>query len=165
VDLKQLEYFVRVGEPGSFSKAATALSVAQPFLSKHVRQLETNCARICFIAMAGWASVSPKRGRCFFVHAKKVLDQISDARKELGNLKDSPTGKLTMDLVQQGHGYTILSKRVMQKNAYSRKLQINEIVNPRLIKTMVLATPAQRPATRLLRETADLVATIMKAGE
>ena len=40
MDLKQLEYFVRVAELGSFTKAALALDVAQPALSRQVRLLE-----------------------------------------------------------------------------------------------------------------------------
>ena len=40
MDLKQLEYFVRVAELGSFTRAAVALDVAQPALSRQVRLLE-----------------------------------------------------------------------------------------------------------------------------
>ena len=40
MDLRQLEYFVRVAELGSFSRAALALDVAQPALSRQVRLLE-----------------------------------------------------------------------------------------------------------------------------
>ena len=40
MDLKQLEYFVRVAELGSFTKAAAALNIAQPALSRQVRLLE-----------------------------------------------------------------------------------------------------------------------------
>ena len=39
MDLKQIESFVRVAELGSFTRAATALGMAQPLLSRHVRQL------------------------------------------------------------------------------------------------------------------------------
>ena len=39
MDLKQLGYFVRVAELGSFTKAAAALNVAQPALSRQVRLL------------------------------------------------------------------------------------------------------------------------------
>ena len=42
MNLKQLEYFVRVAELGSFSKAALVLGVAQPALSRQVRALETD---------------------------------------------------------------------------------------------------------------------------
>ena len=38
MDLKQLEYFVRVAELGSFTRAAIELDVAQPALSRKVRR-------------------------------------------------------------------------------------------------------------------------------
>lgn len=40
MDLKQLEYFARVAELGSFTQASHALDVAQPALSRQVRLLE-----------------------------------------------------------------------------------------------------------------------------
>ena len=40
MDLKQLEYFVRVAELGSFTRASQSLNVAQPALSRQVRLLE-----------------------------------------------------------------------------------------------------------------------------
>ena len=42
MNLRQLEYFVRVAELGSFSKAALILNIAQPALSRQVRLLETD---------------------------------------------------------------------------------------------------------------------------
>ena len=39
MDLKQLEYFVHVAELGSFTRASIVIDIAQPALSRQVRQL------------------------------------------------------------------------------------------------------------------------------
>ena len=44
MELKQLEYFRHVAELGSFTRAASFLSVVQPALSRQVRALETETA-------------------------------------------------------------------------------------------------------------------------
>ena len=49
MNLKQLEYFVQVAELGSFSKAALALDIAQPALSRQVRSLESELTQQLFL--------------------------------------------------------------------------------------------------------------------
>jgi LysR family nitrogen assimilation transcriptional regulator len=48
MDLKQLEYFRHVAELGSFTRAASFLSVVQPALSRQVRQLEIELGQNLF---------------------------------------------------------------------------------------------------------------------
>ena len=42
MDLKQIESFVRVAEMGSFTRAVAVLGIAQPLLSRNVRQLKVD---------------------------------------------------------------------------------------------------------------------------
>lgn len=49
VDLKQLAYFVRIAELGSISKAAGALAIAQPALSRQLRALEVELKANLFL--------------------------------------------------------------------------------------------------------------------
>ena len=56
MNLKQLEYFVRVAEAGSFSKAALLLDIAQPALSRQVRLLETDL-RVVLLQRTGRVDV------------------------------------------------------------------------------------------------------------
>jgi LysR family nitrogen assimilation transcriptional regulator len=298
VDIKELEYFVRVGQLGSFSKAATMLSVAQPSLSKRVRQLEVELRENLFRRNGRMGLSFTEEGALFFTHAQKIIDQIDLARRELADLKRSPTGKLVigavpdarkllaprlvgefrtrypratlevleeksgtvyewlmqgridmgimydpvasprvhlvpllaqelclvscaaqrvvpkarqvefrdlerlplilpnhehslrrrleaeavstgiklnvpleimgasfiLELVRQGHGCTVLAKSVTHKENFSKKFQINDIVNPRLQKNLTLVTPARASTTRLTKEAAELVADIIRSA-
>ena len=66
MDLKQLEYFVRVAELGSFTRAAIALDIAQPALSRQVRLLEVELRR-------------PDRRNALDRAAQVELDEVFDA--------------------------------------------------------------------------------------
>ena len=61
MDLKQLEYFVRVAELGSFTRAAGVLNIAQPALSRQVRLLEVELHQT--LLTRNRASVRPPTAR------------------------------------------------------------------------------------------------------
>ena len=46
---RQLKYFLRIAELGSFSKAAAVLHIAQPALSRQVQQLEADLGVQLFV--------------------------------------------------------------------------------------------------------------------
>ena len=95
MNLKQIEYFVRIAELGSITKAATLLSVAQPSLSKQVRQLETELRQHLLIRNGRGVSLT-EEGAVFLKHAKGVLDQLDRARHEINDIKGSPIGKVVV---------------------------------------------------------------------
>src|SRR6478735_9829405 len=67
MDLKQLEYFVRVAELGSFTRAAAELDVAQPALSRQVRLLEVEL-RQALLLRNGRGAVPTEAGKLLLDH-------------------------------------------------------------------------------------------------
>ncbi len=63
MDLRQLRYFAKVVESGSFSKAANLLHVAQPALSQHVRHMEEEQG-VVLRHRAAWASEFCRAWQC-----------------------------------------------------------------------------------------------------
>jgi DNA-binding transcriptional LysR family regulator len=90
MDLRQLRYFLRIVEAGSFSKASEALHIAQPSLSHHVRQLEEELG-VQLLTRHARGVVPTDFGFILCDHARVVLrevdltkERIRDAAEVLG---------------------------------------------------------------------------------
>jgi LysR family transcriptional regulator, nitrogen assimilation regulatory protein len=97
VDLKQLEYFVRVAELGSFTRAATALDVAQPALSRQVRLLEVEL-RQNLLTRNGRGATPTEAGKLLLEHGRGILHQVERAREELGRVRGALAGRVAVGL-------------------------------------------------------------------
>jgi LysR family transcriptional regulator, nitrogen assimilation regulatory protein len=95
MELKQLGYFVAVAEAGSFSKAAVALSVAQPILSRQIKLLETELG-VELLYRNGRGIVLSEAGKILDAHARTTLDTIDRARTEISALRAKPQGRVVI---------------------------------------------------------------------
>ncbi|NMO89253.1 LysR family transcriptional regulator [Actinomycetospora sp. TBRC 11914] len=90
VHLRDLRYFVAVADAGSFTRAAEALFVSQPALSKQVRALETRLgARLLDRGPAGLA-LTPE-GEALLPHARRLVDDWTAARADVRRAGSAPT--------------------------------------------------------------------------
>lgn len=97
MDLRQLRTFVQVAEAGSFSKAALILDVAQPALSRQVRQLETEL-RETLLLRHGRGVALTDAGQRLLAHGRAILQQVEVARSELAAGRDEPAGQIVIGL-------------------------------------------------------------------
>ena len=97
MDLKQLEYFVRIAELGSFTRASVALDVAQPALSRQVRLLEVEL-RQSLLTRTGRGAVPTEAGKLLLAHGRGILHQVERAREELGRVRGSLAGRVAIGL-------------------------------------------------------------------
>lgn len=97
MDLKQLEYFVRVAELGSFTRAAVALDVAQPALSRQVRLLEVEL-RQNLLTRNGRGAAPTEAGKLLLEHGRGILHQVERAREELGRVRGALAGRVALGL-------------------------------------------------------------------
>ena len=97
MDLKQLEYFVRVAELGSFTRAAVALDIAQPALSRQVRLLEVELHQT-LLTRNGRGAVPTEAGKLLLAHGRGILHQVDRAREELGRVRGSLAGRVAVGL-------------------------------------------------------------------
>lgn len=97
MNLKQLEYFVRVAEFGSFSKAAMVLRIAQPVLSRQVRALETDLHETLLLRNGRGAQLT-EPGRRLFEHSVSILELVSRAREDIEARRGQPNGRIAIGL-------------------------------------------------------------------
>ena len=95
MNLKQLEYFVHVAELGSFTRAAEHLSIAQPALSRQVRQLEIEL-RQNLLTRNGRGVAPTDAGRRLLEHGRGILHQVARAREDLEEMRGAPLGHVTL---------------------------------------------------------------------
>ena len=97
MDLRQIEYFVRVAELGGFTRAAAALGVAQPALSRQVRLLEVELHQN-LLTRDGRGAVPTEAGRLLLAHGRGILHQVARAREELGRVRGELAGHVAVGL-------------------------------------------------------------------
>lgn len=97
MDLKQLEYFVRVAELGSFTRAAQALGIAQPALSRQVRLLEVEL-RQNLLDRNGRGATPTEAGQLLLEHGRGILHQVERAREELGRVRSGLSGRVALGM-------------------------------------------------------------------
>lgn len=162
MDLKQLEYFVRVAELGSFTRAAISLDVAQPALSRQVRLLEVEL-RQSLLLRNGRGATPTEAGKLLLSHGRGILHQVERAREELGRIRGSLAGRVAIGLPPTlARVLTVPLTRAFRKQLPDAQLSISEglstmmqewLLNGRLdIAVLYSAQPAVGLEMKLLLE-------------
>jgi LysR family transcriptional regulator, nitrogen assimilation regulatory protein len=126
MDLKQLEYFVRVAELGSFTKASLALNVAQPALSRQVRLLEVEL-RQNLLVRNGRGATPTDAGKLLLEHGRGILHQVERAREELGRVRGALAGRVAIGLPPSlGRVFTVPLTRAFRQQLPEASLSISE---------------------------------------
>ena len=95
VELNQLRYFVAVAERRHFTKAARDLDVAQPSVSKQIRQLEEELGAALFHRMRGNVTLTPA-GEALLPWARRVLNDLEAATNEVRELSGLRRGRISV---------------------------------------------------------------------
>lgn len=97
MDLKQLEYFVRVAELGSFTRASIVLDIAQPALSRQVRMLELEFEQNLLLRN-GRGVTTTDAGKLLLEYGRGILYQVERLREELGRARGALVGHVALGL-------------------------------------------------------------------
>jgi DNA-binding transcriptional LysR family regulator len=95
MELRHLRYLVAVAEELNFTHAAMRLRVAQPALSRQIRDLEDELQTPLF--ERGRRGVQLTRsGRAFYQRARSILSQVAEAANEARTAAGTMTGSLVL---------------------------------------------------------------------
>ncbi len=97
MDLRQLGYFIRVAELGSFTRASIALGIAQPALSRQVRLLEVEL-RQNLLVRNGRGVTLTEAGQVLLEHSRGILHQVEHLREALSLVRGSLTGRVVIGM-------------------------------------------------------------------
>src|SRR5260370_6899938 len=78
MELRHLRYFVGVGEEQHFGRAASRLHIAQPALSRQIRDLEKEIGFLLFDRLPRGVRLSAA-GKLFLGDARRILDDVEEA--------------------------------------------------------------------------------------
>ncbi|RUY05354.1 LysR family transcriptional regulator [Mesorhizobium sp. M2A.F.Ca.ET.040.01.1.1] len=92
--LRQLEYFVAVGEAGSIAKAAEQVNVSPPSISASIAQLEAEFGVQLFVRKHSHALALTAGGRLFLKEAARLLNDADALHDIAGDIAEKVRGPL-----------------------------------------------------------------------
>ncbi len=95
MDLASLEAFLAVADCGGFSAAGERLRLTQPAVSKRIAALEQHLGRRLFDRVGREIALT-EAGRALLPRARRILGEMEDTRRALGNLDADVAGRLTL---------------------------------------------------------------------
>ncbi|GAB2661248.1 LysR family transcriptional regulator [Vibrio panuliri] len=95
MDSKHLKHFVTVADFGHFTQAAAALHIAQPALSISIKKFEQQLGMTLFRRSERKVELTDE-GKVLYKHAKRVLQQIDDAKLAMDELKGLEKGEVRL---------------------------------------------------------------------
>lgn len=95
MNCRQLRYFIAVAESESFSRAAVQLRVAQPAVSRQIHALEEELG-VKLFHRNGHGATLTSLGKVLLERGQSILKQIEEARAEILDLVDKPSGKVVL---------------------------------------------------------------------
>src|SRR5690348_4933429 len=128
MELRQLRYFVAVGEEQHYGRAAKRLRVAQPALSRHIQSLEEEMGFKLFDRLPRGVKINAA-GKLFLDDARRILTDLNDAAATAKRIGSGLAGTLKLGYVQSlsWHGIIPESLRHFREQRPDAELQLKPL--------------------------------------
>jgi LysR family nitrogen assimilation transcriptional regulator len=95
MELRSLQYFVRIAELGSITRASAHLQIAQPALTRHIQRLEGELHTALFTRANRGVRLT-EAGHKLLESAQRILRDVERAGDEIRAHKAHPSGKIVL---------------------------------------------------------------------
>lgn len=135
---RQLNYFLRIAELGSFTKAAAVLHIAQPALSRQIHQLEDDLGVRLFVRSDSGVSLTAA-GDALRIRALPLLQHFANVRDEVGDLASRVHGQVHFGMPPSLFDFVTMPVLVAMRAQYPAvQLSVMEGISPQIYE-LVLA--------------------------
>src|SRR5258706_5907063 len=128
MELRDLRYFVVIGEQQHYGRAAHRLHIAQPALSRQIQNLEEEIGFKLFDRLARGVKISAA-GKLFLEDARRILQQVDEATKRARRVASGQSGTLRVGFVESisWHGVVPDSFRRFRERQPDAELQLKPL--------------------------------------
>ena len=95
MDIQGIQAFLTVSDTGSFSRAADALFLTQPAVSKRIQALEHSLG-ITLFDRIGKSVRLTEAGHALLPSCRRILAEIAESRRIISNLRKTTSGTLSL---------------------------------------------------------------------
>jgi len=95
MELRSIQYFVQVADEGSITRTAEKIGIAQPALTRHIKQLEAELGTQLLMRLPRGVRLTTS-GRDFLDHARAIMLQVARASEHVRSKAEAPQGRVVM---------------------------------------------------------------------
>jgi LysR family nitrogen assimilation transcriptional regulator len=95
MELRSIQYFVQVADEGSITRTADKIGIAQPALTRHIKQLEAELGTQLLTRLPRGVRLTTS-GRDFLDHARSIMLEVARASEHVRSKAQSPRGRVVM---------------------------------------------------------------------
>jgi LysR family nitrogen assimilation transcriptional regulator len=95
MELRSIHYFVQVADEGSITRTADKIGIAQPALTRHIKQLEAELGTQLLMRLPRGVRLTTS-GRDFLDHARTIMLEVSRASEHVRGKAQAPRGTVVM---------------------------------------------------------------------
>ena len=128
--LRHLRYFVGVGEEQHFGRAAERLRIAQPALSRQIKDLERELGFALFDRLPRGVRLNAA-GKLFLSDARRILQDVAEAKRRAERIALGRAGTLRVGIATalSWHGLVVDSFREFRSEQPDAQLELHHLIS------------------------------------